>query len=79
MQIIELGMSKAVSDSFFNPQASSLFRTNGSDLLNAEQLAGHLGVKVGWVKRQSRIKHTSRHCSMHARSRRGGQIMKRTH
>ncbi len=56
MQIIELEMSKALSDSFFNPQASSLFRTNGSDLLNAEQLVGHLGVKVGWVKRQSRIK-----------------------
>ena len=54
MQIIDLEMSKDLSDALFNPQESSLFRTNGSDLLTADQLAAHLGVKVGWVKRQSR-------------------------
>jgi excisionase family DNA binding protein len=49
---IDLEMSK--SDALFNPRVSSLFRPNGSDLLTADQLAAHLGVKVGWVKRQSR-------------------------
>jgi excisionase family DNA binding protein len=60
MQTIDLEMTKDLSDAFFNPRpsspprVSSLFRSNGSDLLTADQLAAHLGVKVGWVKRQSR-------------------------
>ena len=63
MQTIDLEMSKNLSDAFFAPArtsslfnqpASSLLRPNGSDLLTADQLAAHLGVKVGWVKRQSR-------------------------
>jgi excisionase family DNA binding protein len=41
-----------VAASPFNPQGSSLLP--GSDLLTADQLAVHLGVKVGWVKRQIR-------------------------
>jgi len=53
MQTIDLEMSKDLSDALF-PRESSLFRTNGSDLLTADQLAVHLGVRVGWVKRQSR-------------------------
>jgi excisionase family DNA binding protein len=62
MQTIDLEMSRNLSEAFFAPtrtsspvkeQTSSLFR-NGSDLLTADQLAMHLGVKVGWVKRQSR-------------------------
>jgi excisionase family DNA binding protein len=54
MQTIDLEMTKGLSDAFFNPPASSLFRPSGLDLLTADQLATHLGVKVGWVKRQSR-------------------------
>ncbi len=62
MQTIDLEMTKDLSEAFFNPRAvthfnprvSSLFRPNGSELLTADQLAVHLGVKVGWVKRQSR-------------------------
>jgi excisionase family DNA binding protein len=58
METIDLEMSKDLCDAFFNPQASSaapsFFRTNGSELLTPDQLAKHLGVKVGWVKRHSR-------------------------
>ncbi len=54
MQITSLEMSKEISEAFFNPRASSLSRPSGVDLLTADQLAAHLGVKVGWVKRHSR-------------------------
>jgi excisionase family DNA binding protein len=62
MQTIDLEMTKDLSDAFFNPRTpsfsnprvSSLFRPSGSELLTPDQLAKHLGVKVGWVKRQSR-------------------------
>jgi excisionase family DNA binding protein len=53
MQITSLEISKDLSEAFFNPP-TSLFRPNALDLLTADQLARHLGVKVGWVKRQSR-------------------------
>lgn len=55
MQITSLEMSRDLSAAFFNPRATvSLFRPSGSELLTADQLAARLGVKVGWVKRQSR-------------------------
>jgi hypothetical protein len=54
VQTIDLGMSKDLSEVPFNPRAASLFRPNGSELLAADQLAKHLSVKVGRVKRQSR-------------------------
>ncbi len=38
----------------FNAADFSPSRPSGLDLLTADQLASHLGVKVGWVKRQSR-------------------------
>jgi len=47
-------MSKDLSEALFNPRAASLFRPNGSELFTADQLAKHLSVKVGWLKRQSR-------------------------
>jgi len=54
MQMIELEMPKDFAAALVMQKASSLFRPNGSELLTADQLAKHLGVKVGWVKRQSR-------------------------
>jgi len=52
MQTLNYTVSKAAMAQIFD--GSSLLRPNGSELLTADQLAKHLGVKVGWVKRQSR-------------------------
>lgn len=54
MQTFDIQISRERSEAFFNPRSSSLLHPSGLDLLTADQLAVHLGVKVGWVKRQSR-------------------------
>lgn len=53
MQIIDLDLSKELSDAFFNPRAASLFRTVGSvrvRFLATRDAAEYLGVSV-WTLR----------------------------
>jgi len=50
MQIIDLEMSKELSEAIFNPRASSLFRS----LLTIEEAADHLGMSAKWLYRNYR-------------------------
>ena len=50
MQIIDLEMSKDLSEAIFNPRASSLFRS----LLTIEEAADYLGMSAKWLYRNYR-------------------------
>jgi hypothetical protein len=58
---IDLKMSKALSEAFFNPRASSFSRELCRvGLLDYATLAARLGTSEGWVRRNARRTYTPR-------------------